>query len=188
MSYDDYIQKATQSYYDFISSISIELESLKEMLKDKELIRQKSINFSNIISNKEKLLENKLKILELNNKLNEQIELLEFLNSKNNLDNAAADEAYNCIIEDVYIKNESTMPPELGNKIEELKNEINRLNRVFYSKCDYETLNEILDYYDIDENNKSIIIFGFILKENNLLKNRQNVYNDNVFINNTKVL
>lgn len=175
MTYDEYLLKCSESYYDFIELITTELESLNEMLNNNNSIKQKALDFNNIISSKEKLLENKDRILELNIELKDYFDLIEFLNSKNNLDNVAADEAYNAIINDKYIINEGTIPDGLNDRIKEIESEINKIKKIIDNNYDYKSITELIDYYGFDEEAKSRILFGFILKEINLLIKRNNI-------------
>lgn len=175
MSFDEYIFKCSESYYDFIDLMASELDSLKSILKDNEEIKNKSLSFADSISSISKVLENKNKIIELNPELENEIELLDFLNSKDNLNNVAAEEAFQKIREDKYIKNEYTMPRELENRIDEINDEIIKIERIINGENDFKSINDILKYYKFDNENISKIVFAFVLKKNNLLLSREEI-------------
>ena len=169
MTYHEYLKVASESYYDFIELLNIELDSLEKSLRNDEIIKDESLRFKDSISSINKVLENKDMLSEMNSELKDNIELLEFLNKKNNLDNAAAIEAFDKIVNNEYLLNRYKVSPEIDNNINKYKQEINAIKNILDGKYDFESLNKVLDHYNFDKESKTKIIFGFVLKQNNLL-------------------
>ena len=180
MSFDEYLFNCSESYYDFMDLMLFELNSLKSILNDYEYIRNKCLSFESVTSSISKILENKDKILELNPKLIDELDLLDFLNKKNNLSNIAAKEAFQAIREDKYIKNEYTMPPELENRIKEVSEKIEKIEKIINGETDFKSLNDLLDFYEFDKDNISRIVFGFVLRKNNLLLSREEIQKEKI--------